>query len=330
VPLRRSLAVRVATCVATCVAIALLAMLGARDAGAAGNAPRTDDGLVVTLAADGSFLQVGKPVRVKISLENRGEKSVEIPNGALYGLGISVHPLDPGIVEWISVGDHAFPHGNVALPPGTTVTANVDLAVLRKDVFANPGRFEIIDEIAGAKSAPIEIEVARDWTGWHAVIETAAGEIELEFFPEKAPRTVSNFLSLAQRGFYDGLTFHRIVKDFMVQGGDPKGDGTGDSGAFLPFEKTGIKHERGVISMARGSDFNSASCQFFLVQRTAPFLDGNYAGFGRIVRGLEVLDQLAAVPCVMNPGGVDAAPSKPRERVQIQKIRPVAPDPGGH
>jgi peptidyl-prolyl cis-trans isomerase B (cyclophilin B) len=158
-----------------------------------------------------------------------------------------------------------------------------------------------------------------------AVIKTSEGEMVAEFWSDVAPNTVENFKKLAKSGFYDGTAFHRIVKGFMIQGGDPKGDGSGTTGRFLPFEKTGVKHERGVISMARQRDFDSASCQFFLVQKAASFLDGNYAAFGRIVRGLDVLDKLCDTPCVMNPNGTDSGPSKPREQVLIQKVRPVAP-----
>jgi peptidyl-prolyl cis-trans isomerase B (cyclophilin B) len=293
--------------------------------GVSGDGAMSEDGLVVTLATDGSFLQVGRPVPVKLTIENKGKRSVELPNGALFGLGVQVHPFDSGDQIDFRVGGLQLPNNAFVLPAGGTVTATIDLAQRLSGVFAKAGRFAVVDEIAGAKSSPLELEVARDWTGFHAVVETAAGEIELEFFPDQAPRTVANFLALAERGFYDGLTFHRIVKGFMIQGGDPKGDGSGTTGRFLPFEKTGVKHERGVISMARQRDFDTASCQFFLVQKAAPFCDGNYAAFGRIVRGLDVLDQLCDTPCVMNPNGTDSGPSKPREQVLIQKVRPVAP-----
>ena len=317
--LRSTLAAALAAC------CALAASGGARD----GAAPV--DGLVVPLATDGSFLQVGRPVPVKLVIENKGKAAVELQNGALFGKGLRVHPFDAADRIDYTVSGLQLPKNAFALPAGGTVTATIDLAPLLPEVFAKPGRFAVVDEITGmdevvlAKASPLELEVARDWTGFHAVVETAAGEIELEFFPEKAPRTVANFLSLAERGFYDGLTFHRIVKGFMIQGGDPKGDGTGTTGKFLPFEKTGVKHERGVISMARQRDFDSASCQFFLVQKAAPFLDGNYAAFGRVVRGLEALDSLCDTPCVMNPNGTDSGPSRPREQVLIQKVRPVAP-----
>jgi cyclophilin family peptidyl-prolyl cis-trans isomerase len=301
--------------------------------GFAGDGARPDDGLVVTLASDGAFLQVGRPVPVKLTIENQGKTAVEIPNGVLFGQGMKVNPVDaptPAEVVLIETVAPAGARHALTLPAGASLSATIDLASAAIGLFTAPGRYAVRCEVALAggksvESSPLDVEIARDWTGFHAVVETAAGEIELELFPDKAPRTVANFMALAERGFYDGLTFHRIVKGFMVQGGDPKGDGTGTTGKFLPFEKTGVKHERGVISMARQRDFDSASCQFFLVQQAAPFLDGNYAAFGRIVRGLDVLDKLCDTPCVMNPNGTDSGPSKPKEKVLIQKVRTVAP-----
>jgi cyclophilin family peptidyl-prolyl cis-trans isomerase len=319
-------------------AAAALAAFGAlASIGVAGDGARVgaalDGELVVSLATDGSFLQVGRPVPVKLTLENRGATPVEIQNGVLFGQGMKVNAVDAPTHTEVVLPETVAPadaRHALTLPAGASLSATIDLATAATGLFATPGRYAVRCEVAlaggkGVVSTPLDVVVARDWTGFHAVLETAAGEIELEFFADQAPRTVANFLALAERGFYDGLTFHRIVKGFMIQGGDPKGDGSGTTGRFLPFEKTGVKHERGVISMARQRDFDTASCQFFLVQKAAPFLDGNYAAFGRIVRGLDVLDKLCDTPCVMNPNGTDSGPSKPREQVLIQKVRPVAP-----
>ena len=316
---------------AAAAALAAFGVLASSGSAADGAPP--DGDVVVSLATDGSFLQVGRPVAVKLTIENKGKAQVEIPNGALFGQGMKVNAVDAAthteVVLAETVAPAAARHALV-LPAGASLSATIDLAAASSGLFAAAGRYAVRCELplAGGKSvesAPLDVEVARDWTGFHAVLETAAGEIELEFFPDQAPRTVANFLALADRRFYDGLTFHRIVKGFMIQGGDPKGDGTGTTGRFLPFEKTGVKHERGVISMARQRDFDSASCQFFLVQEKAPFLDGSYAAFGRIVRGLDVLDKLCDTPCVMNPNGTDSGPSRPKEPVLIQRIRTVAP-----
>lgn len=128
------------------------------------------------------------------------------------------------------------------------------------------------------------------------------GKITLELYPEKAPLTVANFEKLVSEGFYDGLTFHRIIPGFMVQGGDPLGNGMGGAEKKIKgeFKANGvdndIKHERGVISMARSYDPNSASSQFFIMHADAPHLDGQYAAFGRVISGMEVVDEIASIP----------------------------------
>lgn len=125
--------------------------------------------------------------------------------------------------------------------------------------------------------------------------------IKIELYPDDAPVTVENFVNLASEGFYDGLTFHRIIEGFMIQGGDPEGTGMGGSdeniyGEFLSngFDNP-IKHERGVISMARAMDPDSASSQFFIMHEDAPHLDGNYAAFGKVFEGIEAVDEIATV-----------------------------------
>ena len=132
------------------------------------------------------------------------------------------------------------------------------------------------------------------------VIEMENGKkIKLELYPETAPETVANFEKLVKKGFYDGLTFHRVIPGFMIQGGCPRGNGTGNSGEHIKgeFSANGfdndLKHTRGVISMARAADPDSASCQFFIMHADAPHLDGNYAAFGRVVEGMDVVDEIA-------------------------------------
>ncbi len=132
------------------------------------------------------------------------------------------------------------------------------------------------------------------------VIEMANGKkIKLELYPDAAPITVANFEKLVGQGFYNGLIFHRVIKDFMIQGGDPQGTGMGGAdkkikGEFLANGVNNpIRHERGVISMARSSMPNSASSQFFIVHKDAPHLDGQYAAFGKVVEGMDVVDEIA-------------------------------------
>ena len=131
---------------------------------------------------------------------------------------------------------------------------------------------------------------------------TGGGEIELELYPDIAPETVTNFKSLVEEGFYDGLTFHRIIKGFMIQGGDPLGNGMGGSDKNIKgeFKMNGfdnpLKHTRGVISMARSQMPNSASSQFFIMHEDAPHLDGSYAAFGKVTKGIEIVDEIADTP----------------------------------
>ena len=136
----------------------------------------------------------------------------------------------------------------------------------------------------------------------NAIIEVEKfGTIEVELFRDLAPISVDNFVKLANKGFYNGLTFHRIIKGFMIQGGCPKGNGTGGPGYTIKGEfaangvNNPIKHERGVISMARAMDPNSAGSQFFIMHQEAPYLDGQYAAFGKVVKGIEVVDAIASV-----------------------------------
>ena len=142
--------------------------------------------------------------------------------------------------------------------------------------------------------------------------------IRLELYPEIAPITVENFLDLVNKGFYNGLTFHRIIPGFMIQGGDPSGNGTGGPGYSIKgeFKSNGVnntmKHERGVISMARAFDPNSAGSQFFIMHKDAPHLDGEYAAFGKVIEGLEAVDEIASVET-----GFQDAPVK---KVVMEKV----------
>ena len=125
--------------------------------------------------------------------------------------------------------------------------------------------------------------------------------IKVELYPEIAPNTVNNFISLVNKGFYNGVIFHRVISGFMIQGGDPKGVGTGGPGYSIKGEftkngfKNNLKHSCGVISMARSMLPNSAGSQFFIMHQNAPHLDGQYASFGKVIEGMEVVDKIASV-----------------------------------
>ena len=142
--------------------------------------------------------------------------------------------------------------------------------------------------------------------------------IKAELYPEVAPNTVNNFLSLVNKGFYDGLNFHRVISGFMIQGGDPRGNGTGGPGYAIrgEFSANGfansLKHEKGVLSMARAMNPNSAGSQFFIMHETAPHLDGQYAAFGKVIEGIEAVDKIAAVRTDYN--------DRPREPQVMKKV----------
>ena len=161
-----------------------------------------------------------------------------------------------------------------------------------------------------------------------AVIKTTHGEIVLAFWPEVAPKTVENFKTLARKGFYDGTAFHRIVKGFMVQGGDPLTKdpkqesrwGTGDPGYKIKAEFSDKPHVRGVISMARSSDPHSAGCQFFICLGDARFLDRQYTAFGQLIKGDDVLGKLGDTPTTRGSGGEN---SRPVARVGVESIKIV-------
>ena len=153
-----------------------------------------------------------------------------------------------------------------------------------------------------------------------AIIEiNKFGTIEVELDKEAAPITVENFVKLADKGFYKGLTFHRVIKGFMIQGGCPKGNGTGGPGYSIKGEflangvNNPLKHTRGVISMARAMDPDSAGSQFFIMHKDGEFLDGQYAAFGHVTKGIEVVDAVASVRTSPN--------DRPLEAVVIKDIR---------
>ena len=159
-----------------------------------------------------------------------------------------------------------------------------------------------------------------------AVIKTSEGEMVVEFWPDVAPKTVENFKKLASQGFYDGTCFHRVIKGFMIQGGDPLTKdpskeaqwGTGDPGYKINAEFNDRSHVRGVISMARSQDPNSAGCQFFICHGDPKFLDRQYTAFGKLIKGDDVLEKIATTPT--HP------PDRPNKRMNIDSIKILRAD----
>lgn len=178
--------------------------------------------------------------------------------------------------------------------------------------------FEDLQEIDDAGLPKVQIEMQD------------GGKMVLELYPEFAPETVENFVNLAKSGFYDGLKFHRIVAGFMIQGGDPKGNGTGGSGKNIKgefaengFSQNILKHTKGVISMARSREFDSASSQFFIMDGEASHLDGSYAAFGKLIDGEATLEKIASTPVELNINSREV--SLPKEDVVIKKVTVLEP-----
>jgi peptidyl-prolyl cis-trans isomerase B (cyclophilin B) len=164
----------------------------------------------------------------------------------------------------------------------------------------------VAELFAWSGSAQTAQEGARDYANTIATLQTDFGDIEIKFLYDKAPRHVENFVDLSASGFYDGTLFHRVVPGFLIQGGDPNTKtpetrsnvwGTGGNGKNrLKAEFNDTPHKRGIVSMARGSDPNSASSQFFIVLKNSEFLDRQYTAFGEVISGMDVVDKIAAVP----------------------------------
>ena len=160
------------------------------------------------------------------------------------------------------------------------------------------------------------------------IVLEGGSAMSFELYPDVAPKSVANFVKLAESGFYDGLTFHRIVEHYVMQGGDPNGDGSGNSGTFVTgeFYNNGwdnpLPHLRGAVSMAREGGFNTGSCQFFIVHQDATeHLDGDYACFGYVTEGMDIVDKICAEATPMDSNGLIMVEQRPR--IQTIKVEPI-------
>ena len=168
---------------------------------------------------------------------------------------------------------------------------------------------EINDEV---RTPPKELPIA-------TIVIKNYGTIEAELYPHIAPNTVNNFIYLANSGFYDGLTFHRVIKDFMIQGGDPNGNGSGGPGYSIKGEftknkfKNDLKHTEGVLSMARSQNNNSGGSQFFIMTKDSPHLDEQYAAFGKVIKGIDIVHKIENIKTGTN--------DKPEKDVIIESIK---------
>ena len=198
------------------------------------------------------------------------------------------------------------------------------LIVAGAALAADPPASKAAAKAPNAKAAEGKAGAAVDEV---AVMETSRGMMAIEFWPKEAPQTVANFKKLARQGFFDATGFHRIIKGFMIQGGDPKSKnpkapdlGTGDPGYKIKDEFNTHRHVKGVLSMANSGTPNSAGSQFFMMHGTAPHLDGHYTGFGRVFDGLDILDAVANSPVAGNPA-MGGEMSKPLEWTTVTSVR---------
>lgn len=195
----------------------------------------------------------------------------------------------------------------VELAPGTKLTLSYDLAPAIQSSKVFDGDFELGFAKEYLDSDPIAVKVVKaapkgldfmsmpqaELTKYQVLMSTNRGDLVMEFWPDVAPGHVRNYLDLCYTGFYDGLTFHRVIPGFMIQGGCPEGSGSGNGPRQLTAEFNSdpkFKHVPGVLSMARSNDPNSASCQFFVMHKNAPHLDGNYTAFGKLIEGLDAVE----------------------------------------
>lgn len=175
------------------------------------------------------------------------------------------------------------------------------------------------EEEKSSAAEGVTLDVSKPLSGTHhaEMILKDYGTIKMELDADTAPLTVTNFVKLVQEDFYDGLTFHRIINDFMMQGGDPEGNGTGGAEEKVKGEfsnngvENDISHTKGVISMARSSDYDSASSQFFIVQADSTYLDGDYAAFGHVTEGMDIVDEICKNAKPINSSGLVDTPEQP-------------------
>jgi len=183
---------------------------------------------------------------------------------------------------------------------GTTATAaNTTMSTNPAAATTSSSMSDMKVQPATTSAASEENKPMTDYQNKVAELHTSAGEIDIRFFPDVAPNHVKNFIDLAEKHFYDGTKFHRVIPGFMIQGGDPNTKlpdtsmwGTGGSGKYVPAEFNTVKHKRGIVSMARSNDPDSASSQFFIMVADYPSLDGKYSVFGQVTKGMDVADKI--------------------------------------
>lgn len=232
------------------------------------SAGREASPMAAWLLTPGAFSIGGEPLEVRDD-----SKFISLPAGAKMELSYDLGP-------------HISTEGNFELTFADGLAGDPVQVTQYEPVIA-----------VGEANAPEFLTMAPEQLADHLVLmRTSQGDMLMEFWPEDAPEHVRNFLDLSHTGFYEGVVFHRVIPGFMIQGGDPTGSGSGNGPRTLKAEFNKRRHERGVLSMARTADPNSASCQFFVMHANSLHLDNQYSAFGKLVSGIEVVDAIATTP----------------------------------
>jgi cyclophilin family peptidyl-prolyl cis-trans isomerase len=252
-----------------------------------------------------------RPLAVDLRLQNtgRGAASLPAPLSPLQGLRVEQVKEDGTAVALTPAPAASGGPANLPAqwPVGHRETVVLNLTQTFKDL-SRPGRYRVSWTQAPFAEARLDVQVVEPC----ASIKTNFGEIVIEFHPEDAPKTVLNFIALAKKKFYDGLIFHRIIPGFMMQGGCPKGDGTGGPGYMIPAEFNTRKHLAGTVSMARSESPDSAGSQFFICFAPTAHLDGKYTAFAEVVRGMDAVKKVETVGT--HPAG------RPTEKVVMESV----------
>jgi cyclophilin family peptidyl-prolyl cis-trans isomerase len=293
--------------------------------------------LRLSATAEKDKYSLGDMINIRVTLENIGDKEVEIIKPVLDNFSVSFDIIikpKPKSSNDENIKNIEFKHtaftpsvfdnrregmGRIKLEPNTGTTRTFGIPAIKN------GEYKIIASYQnqGNEIKANEIKVAadnKDADDLVAIIYTSLGNITAQFYPEEAPDTIINFINLARKGFYEGLIFHRIVKDFVIQGGCPNGDGSGGPGYNIPAEFNQKPHLTGVLSMARmGNNVNSAGSQFFICLADQSRLDGKYTAFGEVIQGKDVVDAIGKVE-VAHQTEKGIVIDKPVKDVTIKKV----------
>lgn len=285
-----------------------------------GAVAQSDDGIEVKLGAKRSTLLSFQAVDLTVTITNRGTKPTPALSRAMLSANktiIAALPGGPGSKregKWAKRVGKAPRGGIGALQPGESFTTPVRVEI-PEGMVGEKGGVVYVQWVGrkgflkGRRSEEVQLNV-RAGDKPIVTVETSKGSIVLELWPDKAPNHVANFVTLARRGFFSGLTWHRVIANFMVQTGCPNGDGMGNPGYTIPAEINDVDFKKGILGMARGPSMDSAGSQFFVMVADRPALNKKYTAFGRVLEGQEIADQISRVPTHKDPP---------------QKDRPITP-----